>query len=91
MRDSSLLEHERIHFDIAELYKRKIVRAFDSLKKADITDFPVYSTTAREIKKQEGVRQEMYDNQTWLGTFRDIQAIWAEEIDAELKALPIKQ
>jgi len=40
--DEELLQHEQLHFDMTELYARKIRKSLDSLKTEDITNKTVY-------------------------------------------------
>lgn len=83
----SLLMHEQLHLDIAELYSRKI--------RKEITEHPF---TVKNLKKDaeriynhqynECVRmQKLYDKETMHSTKKEKQKEWEKTIRKELKSL----
>lgn len=78
----SLLEHEQLHFDIAELYTRKLREKIerDNITTASGLD-KVYNRIVIDLRK----RQRMYDQQTDHGINKKEQMRWQEEIANQLK------
>ena len=66
------LEHEQIHFDISELYARKIRKAFDSLNRKRIKDYNVYNLKFNGILDECEKYQECYDSDIY-GTNEDVE------------------
>jgi hypothetical protein len=84
--NSTLLNHEQIHFDIAELFARKMrayVSAIDS-KKNDVTCI-VHALDSIIVKSHEF--DDEYDRSTSHGTNAKIQREWNEKIAKELAEL----
>ena len=83
--DSHLLAHEQLHFDITELYARKLTKKLNALQlkskdKAQIKKWQNYYFQAQmETQKQ-------YDRESVHGLHFEMQEVWRELIDAELKA-----
>ena len=81
-RDMQLLEHEQIHFDIAEVTVRRIRERFASFKNACAeaggTD-PIQQMVVqadRELQEE----QQRYDRETAHGTNARVQEQWARKI-----------
>ena len=85
LKTDQLLEHEQIHFDIAELYRRKIIRVFDSLKLDGVVDFDIYDSLFYKMRQEYLLTQQQYDFETGGGTFNKIQNDWKVDIEAELR------
>jgi predicted secreted Zn-dependent protease len=82
-----VLQHEQLHFDIAEVYARKIRQAVDSLRRINVKTIGTYSS---EIKKLLAMRNEtdsLYDEQTSHGVYWNEQLVWNQKILKELEAL----
>lgn len=84
---SYALNHEQMHFDIAEIYARKIRRYFSSIRSWR-------SNTKNEIARQtqsltnEGYQmQEQYDRETKNGTNTEMQEKWNLKVDKMLNDL----
>lgn len=83
-----LLNHEQIHFDIVELYARKM------RKRLDEKDFTKVNNAVAEIKKQYektlaeiNKEQDKYDKDTQHGINSAKQQVWNESIAQQLKEL----
>ena len=81
-----LLEHERIHFDIAELYARKMRQQFQQLDTHQATLEDVYALINILFKAGSDC-QDQYDEETIYGQSSNTQQHWRKRIDAELKQL----
>ena len=85
-RDMQLLEHEQIHFDIAELVVRKIrerFRAFENACAAPGDTDSIQQMVAqadRELQEE----QQRYDRETGHGTDARAQDAWRRRIRARL-------
>jgi len=83
----TLLAHEQVHFDIAELYVRKIRKAVDALRKKKLTKYTSYDQVIDKLLDEREAMDDRYDKECAHGTFLDIQNKWAELIAQELAAL----
>jgi len=82
---NSLLRHERLHFDITELYARKMREIVERLKKEGISDFKLYSGELSKLYSECQVYQSKYDQETSSGLKEIEQQAWNEEISKMLK------
>ncbi|MCB9235701.1 MAG: hypothetical protein H6581_28905 [Bacteroidia bacterium] len=78
-----LLAHERLHFDIAEIYARKLRKEFANWKPGDKSPDSLFNA----IMKECNAYQDLYDSETDHGTRPEQQAFWAKKVPQELKAL----
>ena len=83
----SILHHEQLHFDIAELFARKIRKRFAELKAAGQAKFSVYWDAYQLYWKACRRYQNQYDSQTNHGDKVPINKQWEERIAAELQEL----
>ena len=83
-----VLKHEQIHFDICELYARKLRKKladtdFKKVKKLQFEIERMYNTINTQLMKE----QEKYDKETEHGLNSAKQAIWNESIQQQIKDL----
>lgn len=83
--DSEMLMHEQIHFDIEELFVRKIRKEFTKLKKEGVTDSHVYSEYASKMLDECSNVQDRYDNEVHFDIIKLKE--WRTNIDKELETL----
>jgi hypothetical protein len=82
--DSSLLLHEQGHFDITEIYRRKIVKSAKVIP-ANVPDKAAWvSEMADKIIEQKNAFQLLYDDETRNGTDKKKQELWLSKIRQEL-------
>lgn len=86
-RSPSLLSHERLHFDIAELYARKIRKKIRALADQGNNDPAVYNEAIKKLLMESNHEDERYDKETLHGALQERQRIWEKEIRLELKHL----
>ena len=84
-RDDYVLSHEQLHFDISELFKRKIVKSFDSLSAKKIKDYKVYNNTYTNLCKKSNEYQYLYDIHVYTDSIK--QKDWTRKISKELDKL----
>ena len=85
-KSERLLFHEQLHFDITEIYARRLRKELKDLPGACSAPERINAVTDRifeEWKKQEDV----YDQQTDHGLNQEQMKIWATKIEVELKIL----
>jgi hypothetical protein len=81
--DKQTLVHEQLHFDIAEIFARKIRKAFDSLNIKKCNDINKYEEIYYHLGKVCDSYQDKYDNSVY---FNDIQQKkWEKKVTAELE------
>lgn len=90
-RDAHHLEHEQVHFDITELYARKLrkmleLREFKCYEELDFKRFIDAYLTNWEVE------QRMYDIKSSFSINKRVQKEWCGKISKELKELePYKE
>ncbi len=89
VRDTSslLLVHEQLHFDIAELFARKMNKALQELQKQNITSYTPYVKAANKIVTDRGQYEKNYDKATFHGIIPFKQEEWNKKVKAELEEL----
>lgn len=90
IKDSSQysLNHEQIHFDITELYTRKMRKKLQSINYKKVKNMQseinkVYDNINQDLRKE----QEEYDKDTEHGINMVKQKMWAEKINKEILEL----
>jgi len=85
--DRDVLQHEQVHFDIAELVARQIRTYFASL--SDICTRPGGMIPLRAVvedyRQSLDEQQSRYDRETLFGIDGRVQSIWSTRIAADLK------
>ena len=83
--DVRILAHEQLHFDISELYTRKIRKSFDSLKIAKDKDIENYDKIYYSYLAKRDNYDKLYDSQVYGNNIRQQQ--WIKKVEAELLRL----
>lgn len=85
-RDAQLLEHEQIHFDIAEVTVRKIKTRFAEFKNAcaDADGTEPIQQMVSEIDRELEEEQQRYDRETAHGINERAQEQWRRRVRAML-------
>ena len=83
--DDHILNHEQLHFDIAEIFARKLRQRLDSKKytrniKSEVKE--IYRQTVQDLSKF----QKQYDRETNFSRNRENQLLWNELIGKMLNA-----
>ena len=84
-KDSTLLRHEQLHFDIKELYIRKMRMGFMELSEQKIYDSTAYSNLSNKVLKECAEVQSKYDKEVSFNKVK--QQEWRKCIDKELEEL----
>lgn len=83
-----LLAHEQLHFDIAELYARKLRKAIQDVPKTNWNPTEeVFNTIIQKLYLEFANMQAEYDKQTIHGIIAESQIKWEKKIALELKNL----
>ena len=85
--DMFLLEHEQIHFDIAELLARKMRQEMTQLQVDGETDLEKFKEVFSRRYSEYGSLTTKYDEETVHGTSPGIQNEWKAKIAKELESL----
>ncbi len=83
-KKAHLLIHEQLHFDIVELYTRKLNRKFDELKEKKIAKFESYLKAYKSLWAECRGTQQLYDKETEHGQLIEENQIWVDKIKKEL-------
>ena len=79
----NLLKHEQGHFDIAEIFKRKLESKLAS-EKVSITKFEAFAKKALDQIQEEFLKeQELYDLEKNYGLDKANQQKWEADIKAK--------
>lgn len=80
----SLLAHEQLHFDIAELYARKIRKRIQELNTEGVNDIKTYNAAIHELLQESNEVDLQYDLETLHGGMSGKQAAWSAKIKIAL-------
>lgn len=84
-RIESILDHEQGHFDLCELYTRKLRHKINNFG-AGVTDLKAELMKAfSEVNNEYEMCQQQYEDQTTHGTKIRQQKMWQEKIQSELE------
>lgn len=83
----SMLEHERLHFDIAELYARKIRKRIGELSREGVDDVKAYNREIQALLQESNEFDRSYDIETLHGALTEKQARWQKKVAGELEKL----
>ncbi|WP_103070036.1 DUF922 domain-containing protein [Aquimarina sediminis] len=86
-KDPKHLAHEQLHFDIAELFARKMRKAFKELKNKRIKNFDDYQKVYNKYWKACKTYQNTYDRETFNGSMPIPSNDWLLKVDKELYEL----
>lgn len=81
------LAHEHLHFDIAEIFARRIRRMYAELAEPCPRTDEALQALADPIFRELQAEQRRFDDQTRFGELEAKQLEWAKRIAAELDAL----
>ncbi|MGY0407669.1 MAG: DUF922 domain-containing protein [Polaribacter sp.] len=80
-----ILKHEQLHFDIAEIFARKIKQEIEIQESK--SSYVNYSSIYNKKYKSYRLYQKLYDAQTNHSTNFEMQKKWKEKIQSELEKL----
>lgn len=86
--NDTIIKHEQTHFNITELYARKLRQAIDKYQGLNTRE--EYDAINKEFSKYTdawGLAQTLYDAQTAHSTNYLYQKFWEEEVEVQLSAL----
>lgn len=86
-KSASLLAHEQLHFDIAELYARKIRKKVKALQDAGTDDVKEFNAAIEALLAESNKVDVEYDLETLHGALLRKQREWEANVKAELREL----
>jgi hypothetical protein len=86
-KSEALLAHEQLHFDIAELYARKIREKISELSKRNVNDIKIYNAAIQELLEESNNLDMRYDTETLHGALVRKQEAWETKIKQQLRSL----
>lgn len=94
LKNDYVLQHEQIHFDLTELYARKMRKSVESLRQKNITNISIYRKKIQHwnVMKEKASNQFDADNQDYyikigqkiLLQKNPKQEAWKKKVDREL-------
>ncbi|WP_185152635.1 DUF922 domain-containing protein [Fulvivirga aurantia] len=82
-----LLAHEQLHFDLAEVYARKIRKKVAELRRSKVKDLKIYNKAVKKILEESNQADELYDHQTLHGALPKNQITWEKKVARQLMEL----
>ena len=86
-KSPQLLKHEQLHFDIAELYARKIRKRILRLSENKKNNLKTYNHEIRKLLKESNDFDRLYDIETLHGSLTRKQKEWEAKIQSALSEL----
>lgn len=87
--DALVLSHEQLHFDISELYARRLRRRLQTAEFTDRVKAEVRQIFA-EVNRQLSEFQDRYDRETDFSRNREAQLAWNRAVARMLSELPVR-
>lgn len=84
---NGVLAHEQLHFDIAELFARKMLQKFHELQVKQERSIKKYNSSFETLNQECYQMQRDYDRETKHGTISSVQDQWRVAILNKLKKL----
>ena len=94
LKNDYVLQHEQIHFDLTELYARKMRKSVESLRQKNVTNISIYRKKIQHwnVMKEKASNQFDADNQDYyikigqkiLFQKNPKQEAWKKKVDREL-------
>jgi hypothetical protein len=86
-KSASLLKHEQIHFDIAELYARMIRKKISDMTEAGVKNVSEFNQAINELLIKSNEADQRYDLETLHGALQKKQAFWERYVNMQLQGL----
>lgn len=86
-KSAELLAHEQLHFDIAELYARKIRRLVAEMQRHHVRDVSEFNAAIHRLLEESNEYDRLYDIQTLHGAILKKQDEWTRKVMSELESL----
>jgi hypothetical protein len=86
-RSRNTLRHEQTHFDLTEVYARRMRQYFGELYEPCLKSEVELDALAQKFVQQESDAQKLYDQETNHGLLAAKQTAWNNEVAKELESL----
>lgn len=87
IRNNHILAHEQGHFDIAEIFARRLSRALKQYHYNEKTVSADVNTIYRKLMEEHHLTQEKYDAETDHSRNLGMQEAWKQKIEEDLQIL----
>lgn len=96
LKDSNTLQHEKLHFDLAELYTRKIRKEIQKLNQRNVRKTKPYFDVIETYRKENDLADQLFDKESYgfvlngkrvKNHTRDRLLFWQDSIKIELRKL----
>jgi len=84
--DTTRLKHERLHFDIGEVYARKM-RRWINITKLDHDSYNMVKIKLNELYYDHAKYHALYDKETHSGKLPNMQLLWERNVQKQLDTL----
>ncbi len=85
--DTALFAHEKLHFDIAEMYGRMLRKQIAAMGKRGVDDLSEYRKAIKYLLAKFKEKSFEYDEETKHGTLASEQRRWQTFVSSELQRL----
>jgi hypothetical protein len=83
----AVLEHEQLHFDICELFGRKLYAGIKQLKSENKLTKKSLNALNDKLHEEYSIMQDLYDAESGHSTDGDMQKAWEDKIRQEIASL----
>ncbi|MBF9253993.1 hypothetical protein I2I11_11880 [Pontibacter sp. 172403-2] len=84
---TQLLEHEQLHFDISEVFCRKVRKGIVELLATEDISVAAYEALVDSLGNERDCYQALFDKETAYGVYGTKQLKWRKKTDSELDNL----
>jgi hypothetical protein len=84
--DTTQLRHERLHFDLSELYARKMRSSLHHMK-IDYESYNMVKTKLNDLYYEHAKTHVLYDKETRNGKMPNMQLRWERNVEIQLDTL----
>jgi predicted secreted Zn-dependent protease len=82
-----LLHHEQLHFDLAELYARRVRKKISEYRQMGVHDVTEINKALSKVLQESNTEDRRFDAETLHGALAHKEKMWAKEIKEELFVL----
>ena len=87
LNSRTLLQHAQTHFDLSEVYARRMRRYFSELREPCLKTEPELEAQSDRFVREEATAQRRYDEETSHGRIAQRQTAWDADVARQVVSL----
>ncbi len=84
-QSDQLLRHEQLHFDLAELYARRVRKKISEYRQMGVTNVRDINEAISDVLRESNEADIRYDMESLHGSLPDVQERWEKQVQTELQ------